>query len=76
MDFLAQEWAGVNIDEFPSLKAWLHKLLERPGFEKGRHVPSQHSAFELAKLSDEELDAKAAGSRAWVQRGMKEDAKK
>ncbi|KAJ4388821.1 Glutathione S-transferase 2 [Gnomoniopsis smithogilvyi] len=69
------KWAGVDIDEFPSLKKWLLKLLERPGFEKGRHVPSRHYAFELAKLSEEELDAKAAGPRAWVQQGMKADAK-
>lgn len=70
------EWAGVDIDEFPNLKKWLFKLLKRPGFEKGRNVPSEHKAFELAKLSDEELDAKASGSRAWVQNGMQEDAKK
>lgn len=74
--YLFLEWAGVDIDEFPSLKAWVYKLLERPGFEAGRHVPSRHYAFELAKLSEEELEAKAAGPRAWVQRGMKEDAKK
>lgn len=66
----------MDIDEFPNLKKWLYKLLERPGFEKGRHVPTQHNAFELAKLSHEELDAKAAGPRAWVQKGMQEDAKK
>lgn len=66
----------MDIDEFPSLKAWLFKLLERPGFEKGRHVPFRHNAFEMAKLSEEELEAKAAGPRAWVQQGMKADAKK
>lgn len=70
------EWAGVDIDEFPRLKAWLYKLLERPGFEKGRNVPDKHKAFEMAKLSEEELEAKAAGPRAWVQQGMKADAKK
>lgn len=70
------EWAGINIDEFPHLKTWLYKLLERPGFEKGRHVPSQHKAFEMAKLSEEELEAMASGPRAWIQQGMKEDAKK
>lgn len=70
------EWAGVDIDEFPNLKKWLFKLLERPGFEKGRHVPTRHNAFEMAKLSEEELEAKAAGPRAWVQQGMKADANK
>lgn len=76
MRFAPAEWAGVDIDEFPALKKWLHKLLERPGFEKGRHVPSHHNAFELAKLSHEELDEKAAYHRGWVQKGMQADAKK
>ncbi|KAF3770934.1 glutathione S-transferase [Cryphonectria parasitica EP155] len=70
------KWAGVDIDEFPNLKAWLYKLLERPAFEKGRHVPTPHTAFEKAKLSEEELDRQAASARNWVQAGMKEDSKK
>lgn len=75
MQFVKKEWAGVDIDEFPSLKAWVYKLLERPGFEKGRHVPSQDKTFEVAKMSEEELEARAAGPRAWVQAGMKAEAK-
>lgn len=66
----------MDIDEFPALKRWLYELLERPGFEKGRHVPSKHNALELAKHSEEELEKKAEASRAWVQAGMKADAKK
>ena len=58
------------------MRAWLYRLLERPGFEKGRHVPKPHTAFDHAKLSHEELDKKAEESRAWVQSGMKDDAKK
>ncbi|KAH8889161.1 glutathione S-transferase [Thozetella sp. PMI_491] len=37
---------GVSLDEFPYLEQWLNRLLERPGFEKGRHVPSRHTAFD------------------------------
>lgn len=70
-----KEWSGVNIDDFPALKKWLFKLLERPGFEKGRHVPEEHKAFDLAKLTEEEMEEKAAGGRAWVQASMKEEAK-
>ncbi|KAJ4383140.1 Glutathione S-transferase 2 [Neurospora sp. IMI 360204] len=71
-------WSGIKDFEtqFPNLNAWLNRLLERPGVEKGRHVPSKHSALELNKLSEEELEAKAVSSRAWVQKGMAEDAKK
>lgn len=65
----------MDIEEFPNLKKWLYFLLERPGFEKGRHVPTPHNAFEMAKLSEEELDAKAESSRNWIQKSMTEEAK-
>jgi glutathione S-transferase len=72
----SSEWAGVDLSEFPHLEKWLYKLLERPGFEAGRHVPTHHTAFEVSKLSEEELEKKAEASRGWVQAGMKVDAKK
>lgn len=65
----------MDIEEFPNLKKWLYFLLERPGFEKGRHVPTPHTAFDQAKLSEAELDAKAESSRAWIQKSMKDEAK-
>ncbi|KAI8713389.1 hypothetical protein NCS52_01283200 [Fusarium sp. LHS14.1] len=70
------KWAGVDLSEFPHLEKWLYKLLERPGFEAGRHVPTPHTAFETNKLTEEEIEAKAAASKAWIQAGMKDDAKK
>ncbi|KAK1770370.1 glutathione S-transferase [Phialemonium atrogriseum] len=69
-------WAGINIDDFPHLKAWLERVLARPASEKGRHVPSRHTALEQKNLSQEELDKKAEQARAWVQQGMAADAKK
>ncbi|KAF4508754.1 hypothetical protein G6O67_005094 [Ophiocordyceps sinensis] len=72
----AHTWAGVSLEEFPHVQKWLFKLLERPGFEKGRHVPSPHTAFDNDKLSEEELDKRAESARNWVQAGMKGDAKK
>ncbi|KAG7114616.1 Disulfide-bond oxidoreductase YfcG like protein [Verticillium longisporum] len=71
----AAHWAGIDIEEFPHVKKWLYKLLERPGFEKGRHVPTKHTALESAQKSEEELEKAAAESRQWVQSGMKDDAK-
>ena len=41
--------AGVDIDEFPHLKAWEERMLARPGVEKGRHVPSPHRIKEMSK---------------------------
>ena len=72
----AYAWAGVAIDEFPNRKGWLYRLLERPGGEKGRHVPSRHTALDHTEMTQEELDKIADEGRRWVQAGMKEDAKK
>lgn len=74
---LYKGWAGIEtLDDFPNLNAWLERMLARPGVEAGRHVPSPHKAFEMKKLSKEELDKHAAESAKWVQQGMAEDAKK
>lgn len=70
------DWAGVEIDEFPHLKAWVDRILARPASEKGRHVPSKHSALEQKNLSKEELDKAAEQAKAWVQQGMAADSKK
>jgi len=71
----AAGWAGVEIDEFPNLKAWEERMMARPGVEKGRHVPEKHNMKErLAdKKAVEEMEKKG---RSWVQAGMKADAKK
>lgn len=68
-------WAGVKLDDFPSLKAWDDRMLARPGVEKGRHVPSPHKLKEI--LKDKEATEKyAQESSQWVQKGMKDDAEK
>ncbi|KAH7140451.1 glutathione S-transferase [Dactylonectria estremocensis] len=72
----AAKWAGIDLAEFPHLEKWLYKLLERPGFEQGRNVPSPHTALDNLKLTEEEIEAKAAASKAWIQSGMKDDANK
>ena len=45
----AAGWAGVDIDEFPHLKAWEERMLARPGVEKGRHVPDPHRMKDMSK---------------------------
>ncbi|KAL0932955.1 glutathione s-transferase [Colletotrichum truncatum] len=72
----AAKWAGVSLEEFPALKEWLWKLVERPGFEAGRNNPSPHKALEQHSKSDEELDEQAKSASAWILKGMKEDAAK
>lgn len=57
------------------LDQWVKRMLERPGVEKGRHVPTKHSYEDLQKSSEETLEAAAAGPRQWIQASMKEEAK-
>lgn len=52
----AAAWAGVDIDEFPHLKAWEDRMLARPAVERGRHVPSPHRIKEMTK---EEMEKQA-----------------
>ena len=70
------EGTGLDINEFPNLKKWLFKCVERPGFEAGRHVPTKHTALDQFDKTDEELEAEAKKNSAWILKGMKEDKEK
>jgi len=52
----------------------MYKLLERPGFEKGRNVPGPHIYLQLNELPDEELKKLGRERSVWVQEAMKRDA--
>ncbi|KAF1985280.1 glutathione S-transferase [Aulographum hederae CBS 113979] len=69
----AAAYAGVDMEQFPALRAWDERMTARSGVEKGRHVPDRHRMKDLTK---EELDKQAEEGRKWVQKGMKEDAQK
>jgi glutathione S-transferase len=72
-------WAGVDLDEFPTLKAWSERMLARPAVEKGRHVPDPHKMeehYKQWKINPKSLDQLAAATKSWVQQGMAADAKK
>lgn len=71
----AAGWAGVEIEDFPNLKAWEERMAKRPGVENGRHVPDKHTIKELLK-DKAKMDQVAADARKWVQAGMKADAEK
>ena len=45
----------MDIDEFPHLKAWEERMVQRPGVERGRHVPSPHRMKEMSKEEMEKL---------------------
>ncbi|KAG9203770.1 hypothetical protein G6514_002385 [Epicoccum nigrum] len=71
----AAGWAGVEIDDFPNLKAWEERMAKRSGVEKGRHVPDPHTIKELLK-DKAKMEHHASEARKWVQAGMKADAEK
>jgi len=68
-------WAGVEIDEFPTLKKWEEMMSSRPGVKKGCDVPKPLKIKE--KMKDPKfLEEFGKHSSAWIQQGMKDDAAK
>jgi len=71
----AAGWAGVDIEEFPNVKAWRDRMMGRPAILKGNDVPHPSKMKEI--MGDKEkMDAYAAESRKWIMQGMKGDEKK
>jgi glutathione S-transferase len=68
-------WAGVDIDEFPTLKKWEEMMSARPGVKKGCDVPKPIDIKEKMKdkAAIEEYSKKAS---QWIVQGMQDDAKK
>jgi len=71
----AAGWAGVDIEEFPNVKQWRDRMMERPAILKGNDVPHPSKMKEI--MGDEKkMDEYAAESRKWIMQGMKGDEKK
>ncbi|KAL4965769.1 glutathione S-transferase family protein [Aspergillus stella-maris] len=71
----AYKYSGLStVDEFPHVQEWMYKLLARPGFEKGRHVPKPHIYLNMNDLTEEELNEKAKGGVKWIQDAMEKEA--
>lgn len=68
-------WSGVDIAEFPTLKQWFDRMLQRPGVEKGRHVPKAHSVKQVIDTSEEALKH-AKETSAWIMSAQAKDAQK
>jgi len=67
-------WAGVEIDEFATLKAWKERMMARPAIAKGNDVP--HPSAMKAILGDEaKLEEYAKHHSSWILKGMKDDEK-
>lgn len=70
----AAGWAGVEIDEFPDLKAWEEGMEKRDGVQRGRNVPSPYKMKDVLKNKDE-TDKHAKEAAEWIQREQAKDAK-
>jgi glutathione S-transferase len=51
----------------------MYRLLERPGFEKGRNVPCPHIYLQLNELPDEELERIGRERSGSIQEAMRRD---
>ncbi|KAF2274968.1 putative glutathione S-transferase [Westerdykella ornata] len=61
----AAGWAGIDIDEFPALKAWEERMSKRPGVEKGQHVPERNTIKE--RLKDKKaMEEAAENAKKWI----------
>eukprot|EP01025_Chloroclados_australasicus_P021352 TRINITY_DN2244_c0_g1_i1.p1 TRINITY_DN2244_c0_g1~~TRINITY_DN2244_c0_g1_i1.p1 ORF type:complete len:287 (-),score=13.83 TRINITY_DN2244_c0_g1_i1:245-1105(-) len=50
-------WATIDLNEFPHVKAWMEKILERPAVKKGMDVPEKNTLLEM--INDPERVRKA-----------------
>ena len=59
------DWAGVSIDEFPHLAAWVDRIEARPAVVIGRDIPEKDS---LTKMKNDPAHAEkmAKQATAWV----------
>ncbi|KAJ7893428.1 hypothetical protein B0H14DRAFT_3427501 [Mycena olivaceomarginata] len=57
-------WAGLSLDSFPNLQAWLERISARPAVVLGCSVPKSN----YVKPEDTERAAKEASD--WILKGM------
>ncbi|KAJ9633392.1 Glutathione S-transferase 2 [Knufia peltigerae] len=64
------KYVEVDMDDFPSLKRWESMMSERPGIQRGFHVPKP-----LAVKSNDPkaLEAYAQHNTTWILEGMEQD---
>ncbi len=54
------EWAGVEVEQFKQLKAWLDRINARPAIQKGLDVPEP---FEMKKKMQSKVRCRTYGVR-------------
>ena len=33
------EWQTIDLEQFPNIKSWYHRIADRPAVQKGYHIP-------------------------------------
>lgn len=61
-------WAGVDLNKFPKLAAWVKRIDARPAVKKGLSVPN--AAVDRSDIAAESY----AEAREWIAKGDKEIA--
>lgn len=69
------EWAGISLEPYPHVKAWLQNIQERPAVEKGVNIPEKFEMKEAMKTKEGEEEYAKHHSN-WVIAGQNEDAKR
>jgi glutathione S-transferase len=67
-------WAGIDIEEFPTLKAWWQKIKGREGVQRGLDVPEKNKYKDIT--DPKELDRVAKEASQWIMKGQEADKKK
>lgn len=62
----AAGWAGVDIEDFPVLKAWEERMWAREAVKKGANVPDPYKMKEVLADKDE-IERRTKAGREWVQ---------
>jgi glutathione S-transferase len=65
-------WAGVDIDEFPLLKAWRDRMMENPAVRKGNDVPEPSKILELLK-DPAKVEEYAKHHSGWIMKANQKD---
>lgn len=64
----------MDVNEFPALKAWSSKLMERSAVQRGLRVPEKNKVD--VKTDPKELEKLLKDTSGWVLKGMEEDKKR
>ncbi|KAF2492762.1 glutathione S-transferase II [Lophium mytilinum] len=70
------QFSGVDIDQFPNLKAWWQRISERPAVKKGVEIPTKGAGFDNATYTQRLKDDPEYAAKEKEQKELIDAAKK